>query len=493
MEAQQGILSESISLMDTQSPSEDPMADDVVVREGMELFAMVNPPISARIGIGKHATLDGMFSATTNTPLEGTLMVENKNTSSGTTVSYKIDAFVDVSDEHHQAYGGGGGGGTRAQSQVRIYRPSKVEWISWARMTKSGSRDVTVFRPLDPSDSGIRTVVGDLQCNSPHMWESSGCRDSCFTAACLMVNGHLTMHAGTSEETVIPVSSDNNEGVRGADGTLVCAYDRVAANVSKAGKVTWTARTCGVVVQGFEHLRQAAIMTDIILYYMNPYASICDFNFVRPSPWQLETPEWQAVLRQPNVESLLNMTKVPVTKTGMLRLEFALRMYVACTVNKLVTLGGEGSSVSVHGEWLERAQALIKLVPSGGVDGTCPCPCPRSLSEIVSMWELFFAAYTQAVDGAESSVSLVPIKHPRELDYAQGALGKIIIMELVPDRTRPLFCLARFSFMTDRCMDDGHLPMFRDDHYFPVDPETNRVFMFGETSAEPAYKKHRCA
>ena len=269
----------------------------------------------------------------------------------------------------------------------------------------------------------------------------------------LIVSGYLTVHAGTPDEVVIPVASDNNEGVCVADGTLVCGFKNVESVLTKEGKLTWTVRACGMVVQGFARLKHAAIMADIIRYYMDPFpstpwhfASVEDFNIARPTPWQLNTPEWQAVLRQPNVEEILTMTKVPVKKADIKWLEFLLRMLISLAVHKLVTVVGEGSPMSVHSELFERVNALPKLVPSGVDD-----ECPRGLSEVVSIWKLFFATYTQAVGGADSLVSLVPINHPRDVDYTRGAP---IIMKLGSS-----FYIAQLSFMATRCMNDGYLPV----------------------------------
>ena len=279
---------------------------------------------------------------------------------------------------------------------------------------------------------------------------------------------------------------------------LYVGSKNVESVVTKEGKLTWTVRVCEVVVQGFVRLKHAAIMADIIHYYMDPhastmwqFASVKDFNMAQPTPWQLNTPEWQEVLRQPNVEELLTMTEVPVKQSDITCLEFLLRMLMSLAVNKLVTVEGEGSRVSDHGELFERVNALSKLVPSGVDD-----ECPRTLSEVVSIWKLLFVAYTQAVGGADSSVSLVPINHPRDVDYTRGALEKIVIMELGSS-----FYLAQLSSMTAKCMNDGCLPVVSKwnqrssivrSYCYLVHPAINRVFMFGETSNEPACKKHRC-
>ena len=471
MENQYGIPYDSMSLMNKLSPSSDPMEDIEAVVEGMNLLAIVEPTVTEEKKICMDATLKGTFSTITNVPYKGKLTVKcNKNSR-----TYNIERFFDISSRYDN-----------------VFRPDMISSIRWETPTETGSIDVTVFHLVD-SIHYDKPLLSDLHID-PETGELKPFRCPCpehpDSPTNLIVSGYLTVHAGTPDEVVIPVASDNNEGVCVDDGTLVCGFKNVESVVTKEGKLTWTVRVCEVVVQGFVRLKHAAIMADIIHYYMDPhastmwqFASVKDFNMAQPTPWQLNTPEWQEVLRQPNVEELLTMTEVPVKQSDITCLEFLLRMLMSLAVNKLVTVEGEGSRVSDHGELFERVNALSKLVPSGVDD-----ECPRTLSEVVSIWKLLFVAYTQAVGGADSSVSLVPINHPRDVDYTRGAP---IIMKLGSS-----FYIAQLSFMTTRCMNDGCLPVvfpWRSIMYSQhVHPAINRVFMFGETSNEPAYKKHRC-
>ena len=485
METQYGVPFNSISLMDSKGSSGDPMDDSEAVVAGMDLVSIIEPTAFGVKPVGTAATFKGTFSSTTQVPLKGVLTVEDDD---GILCAFSIARLGDVTSRWYE------------DRNVQVFGVVAIESIRWERTTDTGSNEVTVFVPVD-QHSAATQLLGDISMDSatgdlkPHR---SPCIERRNASPYLMLSGQLRKNAGTSQEVVIPVASDKNEGVCVTDGTLVCGFNNVESVVTTEGEVTWTVTAHGVVMPGFELLTDAAIMADIVCFHTDPlpssplqypsakgeFGNDGDFNIARPTPSELA--KWQEVLHQPNVEKFfVTITKVPVTKGDMKRLDFVLRMLISLAVHTLVTAVGEGSPVSVHNELFERVNALSKLVPSGAGDDECP----RGLSEVVSMWKLFFETYTQAAGGADSPVSLVPINHPREVDnYAQGA-SIIIVMKLGSS-----FYAARVSFTNTR--NDNCLAVsfpwgsYVDSEH--VHPAINPVFMFGEPSNEPACKKHRC-
>lgn len=490
MESQHGIPYLSINLIDHRSTSGDPMDDSEAVVEGMNLTAILEPTAVEEKQVGTAATFKGTCSITTHAPYKGDLTVKDDEILRG----YRIGQFDDITSRSSE----------RALDSsdtkgVQVFRARTICRITWTNPTETGSTEVTVFDPVDQRSTATQ-MLSDISMDidtgnfKPHRVP---CPEHPDAPNNLMESGILRQHVGTAHEVAIPVASDKNEGVCVTDGTLVCGFYNVESVVTKEGKVTWTVRAYGMAVPGFAHKTHAARMADMIRFYGDPYpstplqyASVEDeyggnsYNNARPTPEQLN--KWQGVLHQPNVKEFLTITKVPVTKGDFKRLEFVLRMLIALAVHKLVTAVGEGSPVSVHNELFERVNALSKLVPSGAGDDECP----RGLSEVVSMWKLFFETYTQAAGGADSPVSLVPIKHPRDMDSAQGASSIIIIVMKLGSS----FYAARVSFTNTRNDDclAVSFPCGSMVELVHVHPAINPVFMFGGTSNEPACKKRRC-
>ena len=484
METQYGVPFDAISLMDSKGSSGDPMDDSEAVVAGMDLVSIIEPTAFGVKPVGTAATFKGTFSSTTQVPLKGVLTVEDDD---GNLRAFSIARFGDVTSRYEDRDG------------VQVFGVVAIESIRWERTTDTGSKEVTVFVPVDQRSAAkllgymvMDSATGELK---PHRHPSI---ETLNAQTDLMVSGYLRKNAGTSQEVVIPVASDKNEGVCVTDGTLVCGFKNVQSDVTEEGKVTWIATAHGVAMSGFERLTDAAIMADIVSFFTDPFPPSLlrypsakgefgndgDFNIARPTPSELA--KWQEVLHQPNVEKFfVTITKVPVTKGDMKRLDFVLRMLISLAVHTLVTAVGEGSPVSVHNELFERVNALSKLVPSGAGDDECP----RGLSEVVSMWKLFFETYTQAAGGADSPVSLVPINHPREVDNCAQGDSVLVLMKLGSS-----FYAARVSFANTR--NDGCLAVsFPWGSYVDLEhvhPAINPVFMFGETSKEPACKKQRC-
>lgn len=459
-------------ILDMANVTGDPLDDMTVVAPDQMLFVSFEPAIIGTLNIRKHATFHGTMKKTKHST--GHLPSHGKIVVKGTThiATYEVSAF-DISHE--------------TTNRFKI-SPSTIESIEWTKVhsdADSPHAPVSVFRPRNPNDKAL--LLNDLCCwcyidssdKSIQRWEPHRpyCRSWNTTKNDIMLDGTITMNGGTFR-------TSSTIGVNVERGSLTTTYFRVSASVSNTGVLTWNASSHNVKVAKFECVKTAAMMADMILYYMRPNSSTADFNIQRPTPHEmLRNPEWQAVLDHPNVALALDINQVTTTKTATRRLEFIIRMNMIHIVNKLV-VNGAGSHVSVHGPCVQRTNTLIGYVPSGAMR-------TRALAMMVANWEMFFAAYTRAM-GTSDTLSLTRVDHPNDLKgYRQSALGEMLVIQTTGDWNTPMCELARMAFITDSCMDEGRLSVFMNNQYVTIDPRVQQTFLLG--SDGPPAKKRLCA
>lgn len=467
-----------IDIMNITGVSEDPMPDDGVIDDGMQLFASFRPPVSGEIQMSKNARFSGILTTMAGAngykfPKQGTITVTRSKT---ITRIYHVSAFG------HQR------GQVQGNPDFRLdFFPSMIDEITWLDEHKTE----TTFRPSNPADKNMLTsdvrfgVNVDGDGGTPHDWtpHRPGFRDPTRDYDVLSP-GILTMSANTEDKKAFETSSE--WGFCLFDGKIVAKYaSGVTPEIHRTTReLTWKVTAHNLVISKFACIRQAAMMHDMITYYTNPDTS-SEFYIDRPVPQTfLKTASWQDILKLDNVMNRLHITKTPTTAIGRVCLEFALRMYITLAVNTLITQSDDPSPTSTHGPMFSRVQSLICHVPPVGKLRT------GRMTDLVKQWALFYTSYHDSVD-MRGNPCLVRIVRPEEFYRNSNALGSVLVITS-DEGQEHTSVLGRAAFMTTRHIHDGHMPVFQNDKYTSFHPAAHRIYAFASAHVEEPATKKRC-
>lgn len=432
-----------IDVFDMGSTSDRPLSDDAEALS-RRLFASFRVPTVGTISIGKRAMFEGVTHLHEGVeeplPLQGRVT----STENGKRVSYEVGAF-DV--RVHVC-------GMRKKIQCTPLRLTSISW------TDANGTLASTFTMTDPLCNRMKPLF-ELVCYT--CTDSDGEKASWMTSRLvdgdhvMCVAGKLSTTPGQSAETTIGTST--SVGVWLKDGTLSSTYaNGVRPKFDKRGQLQWVAYRHGMVVPGFQTPKEAAMMVDLISFYMHTTSSrlsSVDWNEEEPHPGVLSASQsWGSLLRLSQVASLLKITSTPTTKSAAKHYEFALRVRVETLAHGLQSL--DDPSRQQHESEL---QLFLQNIPSE------PALLSTSLLWAVSQCRVLLRVMSQCADAMGGIVTRA-VESLQDFSRQGYAVTDPLLVRFRQSGHFELVCV---DFLTDKCLRIQGIPVFYKRQHFICD------------------------
>ena len=358
------------------------------------------------------------------------------------------------------------------------FTPTEIDRIEWIPKQKqqSAKLSTTTFISSVASHRSLRNLVGmhcvvSDQTKKIQLWQP-GRRKNVWgsMSESVFVPGRLVLPIPGSVTQTVTYQTSKDIGFRiryqGPKSRIVSKFDQGVRSVIERGTglLRWQVQKHGVVVSGFSTVRAAAIMADVLTYYMKQGTSNSyDFNLRSiPSLQTIRSKEWQDVLSLPNVQGLLTVLQKPKTKSSVHGFEFALRVHIANALDRIMTQT-DLSSLNQRAE-CAKVLRILDHVPSGE-------NISIGLQNEMVLWNKF----NDVCYGG--SMCMERIVDPVAFYMKKGrGVGNVLVIRCPSTTDRARFELAEADNMTNSLANSKQMPVFYRGKHTSFKPHLVEIF-----------------
>jgi hypothetical protein len=463
LEQQEGKRKELMNIFSVDGTSDEPLRDDQLAHlDQRQLYVTFDPTTIEEIRCGNTVFVGE--TSRNNKRIDGSYPVQGKVTvlEDKGYIVFHVGKFS-LSDTR-QGF----------DATIFSFTPTEIDRIEWIPKQKqqSAKLSTTTFISSVASHRSLRNLVGmhcvvSDQTKKIQLWQP-GRRKNVWgsMSESVFVPGRLVLPIPGSVTQTVTYQTSKDIGFRiryqGPESRIVSKFDQGVRSIMerKTGLLTWQVQKHGVSVSGFSTARAAAIMADVLIYYMKQGSSNSfDFNLRSiPSLQTIRSKEWQDVLSLPNVQKLLTVLQKPKTKSSVHGFEFALRVHFTNALDTIMT-----QMCNQRAE-CAKVMRILDHVPSDE-------NISIGLQNEMVLWNKF----NDVCCG--ESMCMERIVDPVAFYMKGGAVGNVLVVRCpstITDRAR--YELAQADNMTTRIANSKQMPVFYRGKHISFKPHRVEIF-----------------